>query len=61
MNKITALILLISASMLLAAEAGERPVNGVYTGWDPLPEERGPDKSEWFRLHRLTIKGKVRT
>jgi hypothetical protein len=58
MNKITTLLFLISASMLLAAEAGDRPVNGVYTGWEPLPEMRGEDKSKWFRLHRLTVKGK---
>ena len=57
MNKITALILLISVSLLLAAEAGDRLVNGVYTGWEPLPEMRGLNKSEWFRLHRLTVRG----
>lgn len=38
---------------------GAPPVNGVYTGWAPLPEMRGDDESEWFRLHRLAIKGKV--
>jgi hypothetical protein len=55
MNKITTLLFLISASMLLASDPGGRPVNGVYTGWEPLPEMKGVDRAEWFRQHRVTI------
>jgi hypothetical protein len=58
MNKITtllSLLSLLSASLLIAAEPGSRPVNGVYTGWEPLPEMKGEAQAEWFRLHRVTI------
>ena len=55
MNKITTLLSLLSASLLIAAEPGDRPVNGVYTGWEPLPEMKGVAQAEWFRLHRVTI------
>jgi hypothetical protein len=57
MKKFAPLHLLVFASMILAAGAADLPVNGVYTGWETLPEMKGEAQSEWFRLHRLTIKG----
>lgn len=50
----------------LPAGAGDRPINGVYTGWKPLPGMKGtavashPEgvttEGAWFRHHRITIK-----
>lgn len=59
MNKIAALLLLLCASPLIAAEPRDRPVMGVYTGWEPLPEMKGEAGADWFRLHRLTIRDDV--
>ena len=49
--------ILITSLLYVTAEAGERPVDGVYTGWEPLPGMKGEDRAEWFRLHRLIIRG----
>jgi len=57
MKKTALLHLCICASILLTAKAGERPVHGVYTGWEPLPEMKGEAGAAWFRIHRLTIQG----
>lgn len=67
MKRTAFLHLVTFSSMLLAAKAGDRPVNGVYTGWKALPEMKGevvtsvrhPDgrttQGEWFRQHRIKI------
>ena len=57
MNKITALSLLLCAAQLMAADPQGRPVIGVYTGWEPLPEMKEEAGAEWFRLHRITVRG----
>lgn len=58
-NALAIVILLLSAALSVAAEPIKRPVNGVYTGWEPLPKMKGQGGSDWFRLHRITIQDAV--
>jgi hypothetical protein len=57
MNNTVAIVLfLLSWALSVAAEPMKRPVNGVYTGWEPLPKMKGQGGADWFRLHRITIR-----
>ena len=53
------LSLLILASQSVHADVKVRPVNGVYSGWEPLPKIKGPFGKKWFRQHKLTVRGET--